>query len=1421
MADDSRMDGDAEFMSTDPIRGICQDMCPANEREVRERTGALDPFERVDGDRNQTSVNLALKKYTRTPERSPEAIRPLPVLQQSMSYMLSLLDRPYNEGDLLGHHSFLWDRMRAVRMDLRMQHLFGAEAIQMHEQMIRFHIVAMHELCEHPKPEGLTEGFDAHLNIEQMNKACVDLFEMYNDHRSRGEPVASEAEFRGYYALLKIDQHPGFNVQPGELAKDLSHMPPELRRSPEVLFAREVARATRTGNFVAFFRLARKATYLQACLMHAHFSKVRAEALAALNTGLGPKQVMSLDDISTMLGMEGENIEEFISQQGLMVNFSSENGSHIVKERGISGLIQASMTCRSPLVQSKRSQSVVADVITKGKTSFSSSPPINSRPVSPFRQSNNSFLPPNPSRRDIGSAATPIVFRTGGQTVISGGTAGGRTADGPEAKKEKARKDLQEAKEREAQMEKTRQELKRVEQQKILEKDRENQRQQEAKRQRERKEKEEALKKRQAAAAEAAALAEHEARRKRMEKEKERMENEKVRLDKEKEIMKRKIFEAEKKALEAAAARHKEEAETGRLRTLIRRWRRRVMGRPPSLTARQLDEQAKHLRTQFAQKTKDMWASLDVPSLIGSTLQARNSDTECLCFKLLVCSRILDKPLSPHKKVPDYNTTRLIKWLRSKLIPTGTRPGWVEGSPGESPSEANLANIIVNINGFERRVGLKSKAESSQLCYIAKEVGFHDTSLPAVDAGHGTSAVIFVVDASQPLVAERERLNSVVNCLSPGAKTALLILAPRTLKEDKRKGGVSEVGEIQKAFSPFHKHGNIWDIGVELESLRKRRKGAPEVGTLRGKGVSLNNQTLSQLLAQDLELGGLDKGRVVAWKVVPIAVTLEEASFGRKLAPTIVSNYIEDTPIIEGLRWLAEKSPSQPSLRGIEARKLAMEYIDSAVQRLVRIDPKNVLPEDVIDGINTALGHLQKDVKLAYDQCPPIWPPPELPQNKIAPELLPRSDSLSADGVAKALQFLDRCFLPKFDNALLSVPGENSLPRSLQQQSAVLREALGGYLSSLAPPAPSWVIKHEVDTLLEQSCSVIRNGNKQILVPMWVHVFKGLISMRLAHTLASEPHMHLYVLSRTKKLREAVPEVGSKSLFVPIPLSELLASEKEQELKQSELQIPVTSLEERNVNLATKKSPEQLLKSGKPQPVSGTVPKQRLCFQRTKASSDIAQMLERVKSAVWGSQLELETDPDVYAHMNVKKRRTAHEILESARKKKFVSTKNENGQQEVESNPGTEWQKCVFEKGTTVPESGGTQSTFAKPLQENVTRDGNLRSMGPREEAFRQQKMTGAKTGLRRVSEMMSNQKEGDYDFVLLQREASIAQEAEQIRSKRRTGNNVLEAVQASRKKLKAMTEAVLSSARNKRELMMSADPSLVKKLEARLKLAG
>lgn len=74
-------------------------------------------------------------QYTRTAEREAELIRPMPILQQTIDYLLYLLDQPYDD-KFLGLYNFLWDRMRAIRMDLRMQHIFNLNAITMLEQMV-------------------------------------------------------------------------------------------------------------------------------------------------------------------------------------------------------------------------------------------------------------------------------------------------------------------------------------------------------------------------------------------------------------------------------------------------------------------------------------------------------------------------------------------------------------------------------------------------------------------------------------------------------------------------------------------------------------------------------------------------------------------------------------------------------------------------------------------------------------------------------------------------------------------------------------------------------------------------------------------------------------------------------------------------------------------------------------------------------------------------------------------------------------------------------------------------------------------------------------------------------------------------------------------------------------------------------------
>ncbi|OEL34623.1 SAC3 family protein B [Dichanthelium oligosanthes] len=419
--DESMADMDSPVLAA--IVGLCPDMCPEPERAERERKGDLDRYERLDGDRNLTTELLAVKKYNRTAERDADLIRPLPVLQKTMDYLLSLLDHTYDDS-FLGLYNFLWDRMRAIRMDLRMQHFFNHEAISMLEQMIRLHIIAMHELCEYNKGEGFSEGFDAHLNIEQMNKTSVELFQMYDDHRRKGVFFSTEKEFRGYYALLKLDKHPGYKVEPAELSLDLAKMSREIRGSPEILFAREVARACRMGNFIAFFRLARKATYLQACLMHAHFAKLRRQALASLHSGLQSGQGIPISQVVEWLAMEDEDIESLLEYHGFGLRQYEE--LYLVKEGPFLNSESDFPSGCSQLVQSKKSQRVIVDVfsgpvcapISKKNTSvsYSSRLATGKRDLFP---SQHAPVVPHDGRRDINSLFSGHVSTTPGRQISS------------------------------------------------------------------------------------------------------------------------------------------------------------------------------------------------------------------------------------------------------------------------------------------------------------------------------------------------------------------------------------------------------------------------------------------------------------------------------------------------------------------------------------------------------------------------------------------------------------------------------------------------------------------------------------------------------------------------------------------------------------------------------------------------------------------------------------------------------------------------------------------------------------------------------------------------------------------------------------------------------------------------------------------
>jgi hypothetical protein len=290
-------DGGAVTMGTGVIIGTCTDMCPPSEREMRAREGDLDSFERVvRQDKHTTSQALAVKRFTRTNARVPALVRTPAALNASIAHLLGIL-RQHGRTDFKGCYRFVWDRFRAIRVDITMQALGGGATATMYEQMARFHILAANQLCEDAQSVSNPEGFNSHLNVEQLMKCLASLFRIYDDvARRRGQQPGgmteqecpNEPEFRAYHLLLSLDRHGKYQPDARETADELRKLRPDVLMSRHVRLYLDAAHAYRSCNWHAFFTLAaQRSTHLEACLLSLFFPSARAAALRVINATYG------------------------------------------------------------------------------------------------------------------------------------------------------------------------------------------------------------------------------------------------------------------------------------------------------------------------------------------------------------------------------------------------------------------------------------------------------------------------------------------------------------------------------------------------------------------------------------------------------------------------------------------------------------------------------------------------------------------------------------------------------------------------------------------------------------------------------------------------------------------------------------------------------------------------------------------------------------------------------------------------------------------------------------------------------------------------------------------------------------------------------------------------------------------------------
>ncbi|XP_006407964.2 SAC3 family protein B isoform X2 [Eutrema salsugineum] len=1055
------------------IIGLCPDMCPESERGDRERKGDLDHYERVDGDRNQTSKSLAVKKYTRTAEREAILIRPMPVLQNTMEYLLSLLDQPYNE-NFLGMYNFLWDRMRAIRMDLRMQHIFNREAITLLEQMIRLHIIAMHELCEYTKGEGFSEGFDAHLNIEQMNKTSVELFQMYDDHRKKGIVVPTEKEFRGYYALLKLDKHPGYKVEPSELSLDLANMTPEIRQTSEVLFARNVARACRTGNFITFFRLARIASYLQACLMHAHFSKLRTQALASLHSALQNNQGLPVSDTSKWIGMEEEDIEALLEYHGFSIKVFEE--PYMVKDDIFLHADKDYKTKCSKLVHMKKSRTIVEDVSAPSVGEDVSVPsPVSSLPKeatkgyqphitahkherppaqSPKKQTSvrlvnkettdsKASLLPEDDKPVKTSVINPAVdqqkqihltpaggFHSPLKFYSPFGSPGFPLAESSNLKKQPSdghtsispgeikfpcagHMQMNLVPGPTLQQSSKTMPVKSVPVTTIVESPTSV----------------DTINAMEESGPEAAMVS----------------------------TLEKDFYGIEQQDEDGNGVitnQYDEEVAKAKLKLIIRLWKRWSSRQSELRERRQLAAAAaldslslgtpirfsktnesracgefdidQAMRRRFEEHEKS-WSRLNISDVIADILLGRNPDSKCICWKVILCTQIKSVNSSSHD-----THSAASRWLLSKLIPHAEH----------SVSDDNPLFSAPGVSVWKKWAASGSDSDFKCCLSIARDV---EADNDLCETTRGASAVLFLASKGLPLNLQREQLNRILESVPNSSLLPLLVV----------------------------------------------------ISSCNGESTDPDTNLVSELGLHDI-----DKSKIASFTIVSIA---NKSQKGQEV------HFFSDSRLRDGLKWLAGNSPLQPNLHHVKPRELVLTHFSFSLELLKQMPDQEVGPNICISAFNDALETSQRNITSAAEANRIDWPGPETmlledsrKEHSMVKRYLPNLNWSSAESIKPLNSVLENCKLPYFEDDLTWLTLGCASGAEVENHTQRLEGCLVEYLTQTSNLMGVSLATKETGVMLQRNTRLeLHNSSYYHIIPKWIGIFQRIFNWRIMGLLDS------------------------------------------------------------------------------------------------------------------------------------------------------------------------------------------------------------------------------------------------------------------------------------------------------------------------------
>jgi len=296
------------------FRGISDDMCPEWEKITRiTEYDVRNPEKALDSSGDLVPIpKLMVKRLARSAAGQdaplPMDVRSFATLRRTLDYLID--DLIPNDSLLPSKHNFLWDRTRAIRIDLSVQkyNLTKDERIDLIyclETIARFHVTSLHLLSQ----EGFAaEDFSEQQEIEQLGKTLMSLKELYDDCTEQGVECGNEAEFRAYYIV--------FNARNPSIKETVEGWGTRLWDSDEIRTAMCLVESLQNtwalqgplnpyaptelalGAAAMFFSIVSspQISYTMACFAEIHFNDVRKTMLRIIRKSYsrpreGPKDI--------------------------------------------------------------------------------------------------------------------------------------------------------------------------------------------------------------------------------------------------------------------------------------------------------------------------------------------------------------------------------------------------------------------------------------------------------------------------------------------------------------------------------------------------------------------------------------------------------------------------------------------------------------------------------------------------------------------------------------------------------------------------------------------------------------------------------------------------------------------------------------------------------------------------------------------------------------------------------------------------------------------------------------------------------------------------------------------------------------------------------------------------------------------------